>query len=92
MTDTTPDQDWPRNCPVCGTALESAVVDFDTTNANHPELRPGEMVAVDFCPNPDCPSHAEGAADAGPGTAAAGVGDLGPETTPGSLGGDNGGG
>jgi hypothetical protein len=50
------------------------------------------MVAVDFCPNPDCPSHAEGAADAGPGTAAAGVGDLGPETTPGSLGGDNGGG
>ncbi len=92
MTDTTPDQDWPRNCPVCGTALESAVVDLDKTNADHPEMRPGEMVAVDFCPNPDCPSHADAATDAGPGTATGGAGDLGPETTPGSLGGDNGGG
>lgn len=80
MTDVAPegDQDWPTHCPVCGTHLVSAVVDFDETNPRHPEMRPGEMAAVDYCPNPDCPSHAEVAQD-------------GPETAPGSLGGDNGG-
>jgi hypothetical protein len=70
------EQDWPTHCPVCGTHLASAVVDFDETNEKRPELRPGEMAAVDYCPNPDCPSHAEG-------------GDA--PTGPGSLGGDNGG-
>ena len=81
MTDVAPegDQDWPTHCPVCGTRLETAVVDFDDTNAKRPEMRPGEMAAVDYCPNPDCPTHAE------PTSAAE------PETTPGSLGGDNGG-
>ena len=88
MTDVAPegDQDWPTHCPVCGTHLETAVVDFDETNAKRPELRPGEMAAVDYCPNPDCPSHAQ---------AAGGSGDTGtagdPATGPGSLGGDNGG-
>jgi len=50
---------WPHACPVCGTELSHAVIDFDKSNADRPELRPGEMVAVDFCPNPDCPSHAD---------------------------------
>ena len=80
MTDVEPEQEWPTHCPECGTELESAVVDFDETKADRPELRPGEMVAVDFCPNPDCPSHA-GAPQ--PQDAPSG---------PGSLGGDNGGG
>jgi NAD-dependent DNA ligase len=60
MTDQAPEQhdqtEWPTHCPVCGTALSSAVIDFDKTNADHNELRPGEMVAVDYCPNPDCPA------------------------------------
>lgn len=69
MTDNEPDiapdgdpgQDWPTHCPDCGTELESATIDFDESNADRPELRPGEMVAVDFCPNPDCPSKKPGA-------------------------------
>ena len=68
---------WPTHCEHCGTALAHAVVDLDKTNADRPELRPGEMVAVDYCPNPDCPSHQ--------------LGDDEP-STPGSLGGDSGGG
>lgn len=35
----------------------SATLDFDKTNADRPEMRPGEMVSVDYCPNPDCPSN-----------------------------------
>jgi hypothetical protein len=60
MTDQAPEQpeqtEWPTHCPVCGTALASAVIDFDKTNADRNELQPGEMVAVDYCPNPDCPA------------------------------------
>lgn len=66
---------WPTHCEHCGTALAHAVVDLDKTNADRPEMRPGEMVAVDYCPNPDCPSHR---------------GDDEP-SLPGSLGGDSGG-
>ena len=73
---------WPTHCEHCGTALASAVVDFDKSNADRPEMRPGEMAAVDYCPNPDCPSHA--ATDGG---------DVDEEPSlPGSLGGDSGGG
>lgn len=55
------EQSWPTHCEHCGTALVSAVVDFDKTNADRPEMRPGEMVAVDYCPNSECPSRAESA-------------------------------
>jgi hypothetical protein len=48
--------EWPTTCPVCGTELRSAVIDFDESNENRAELQPGEMVAVDYCPNPDCPA------------------------------------
>ena len=67
MTDQAPDdkQEWPTHCPVCGTELSSAVIDFDKTNANHPELRPGEMAAVDYCPNADCPVKQPGVQDTG---------------------------
>lgn len=79
MRDVAPEgeQEWPTHCPVCGTRLASAVVDFDKTNEDRPEMRPGEMASVDYCPNPDCPTHAEPAEEAG--------------SAPGSLGGDNGG-
>ncbi len=51
--------EWPTHCPACGTELTSAVIDFDQTNENRAELNPGEMVAVDYCPNPDCPLKIE---------------------------------
>jgi hypothetical protein len=57
MTDVQGEQEWSRTCAECGTELQSATIDFDKANADRPELRPGEMAAVDFCPNPDCPSH-----------------------------------
>ncbi len=50
-------QEWPTHCGTCGSELRSATVDFDKTNADRPELRPGEMVAVDYCPNADCPDN-----------------------------------
>lgn len=74
---------WPTRCPECGTELASATVEVGESKAPRPELRPGEMVEVDFCPNPDCPSHAKPERD-----------EVLPDrpTGPGSLGGDNGGG
>lgn len=48
---------WPTHCPTCGTRLASAVVDLDKSNENRAEFNPGEMVAVDYCPNPECPEH-----------------------------------
>jgi hypothetical protein len=55
------DQEWPTHCPTCGTKLESAVIDLDETNEARAEMNPGEMVAVDYCPNPDCPTNHENA-------------------------------
>lgn len=55
--DPAPEQEWPTRCPECGTELQSATIDLDKTNADRPELRPGEMATIDFCPNPDCPTH-----------------------------------
>jgi hypothetical protein len=57
MTDAPPDPQWPTRCPECGTELQSATIDLNEDKADRPELRPGEMVEVDFCPNRDCPSH-----------------------------------
>jgi hypothetical protein len=57
MSEVDETQDWPTHCPECGTALQRGTVDMDKSNADRPEFRPGEMAAVDFCPNPDCPSH-----------------------------------
>jgi hypothetical protein len=50
------DQKWPTHCEHCGTALARGVIDFDKSNEDRAELAPGEMVAVDYCPNPDCPA------------------------------------
>jgi hypothetical protein len=50
------DQEWPTHCPRCGTELASATIDLDKSNRDRAELQPGEMVAVEYCPNPDCPA------------------------------------
>ena len=55
------EQEWPTHCPSCGTELTHATIDFDPTNEPRAELRPGEMVEVDYCPNPDCPAKQQGA-------------------------------
>jgi hypothetical protein len=57
------DRTWPTHCDRCGTALAHGVIDLDTTNENRAELNPGEMVAVDYCPNPECPGNLEAAAE-----------------------------
>ena len=62
------DPEWPTHCPLCGTELTSAVIDFDTTNENRAEFQPGEMVAVDYCPNPTCPGKGSGAETPEPGS------------------------
>ena len=55
MSDLDETAEVPRTCPFCGTAMETATIDFDTTNEPRAELNPGEMAQVAFCPNPDCP-------------------------------------
>jgi hypothetical protein len=56
-----PEPEWPTHCPHCGTKLVSAVIDFDKTNLDSPEFHAGEMAAVDYCPNPDCPGKSASA-------------------------------
>ena len=50
-------EEWPTHCPTCGTRLTSAVIDLDKSNDDRAVLQPGEMVAVDYCPNPECPTN-----------------------------------
>lgn len=57
MTETPDDQQWTQTCATCGTELAYATVDMNPEKLDRPELRPGEMAAVDYCPNPDCPSN-----------------------------------
>jgi hypothetical protein len=56
MSDVT-EPDIPRTCPDCGAELQQATLEMDEEKLPRPEYRPGEHVAVAFCPNPDCPSH-----------------------------------
>jgi hypothetical protein len=60
MSEPGTDQEWPTHCATCGTELKSAVIDFDKSNADRPEMRVGEMAAVDYCPNPMCPDNKPG--------------------------------
>jgi hypothetical protein len=53
----TDERTWPTHCGTCGTELAHGTVDFDQANENRAELNPGEMVTVDYCPNPDCPAN-----------------------------------
>ena len=50
-------QERAHTCPQCGTELQQATIDMDEEKMPRPEYRPGEHVAVSFCPNRDCPSH-----------------------------------
>ena len=45
----------PTACPLCGTEMATATIDFDPSNEPRAELNPGEMAAVAYCPNPACP-------------------------------------
>ena len=58
--DSTDERTWPTHCASCGTKLAHGTIDFDESNAKRAELNPGEMVAVDYCPNPDCPTAKSG--------------------------------
>ena len=62
MTEVDENETWPTHCDTCGTELQRGTVDMDETKADRPELRPGEMAMVDFCPNPDCPANKPGGA------------------------------
>ena len=60
MSDKRPDeQTWPTHCAICGTELARGVIDLDKSNEKRAELNAGEMVALDYCPNPDCPGKDE---------------------------------
>ncbi len=48
---------WPTTCYACGTELQRGVIDFDKSNEDRAEFNPGEMAAVDFCPNHECPRN-----------------------------------
>ena len=53
---------WPERCPQCGTTLQTAHRGFNPGGEDdvaHGEM--DEVVAVDFCPNADCPSNRPGA-------------------------------
>lgn len=84
-------QEWPENCPQCGTRLQQVAVDFTAGSSEEVGVTADVAGAVfeDRCPNPDCPAH-EAATGGAPD---ASLGDRQPDqpTTPGSLGGDNGG-
>ena len=55
MTSDVGDQvEWPTHCPHCGTELEQEVIDSIVTN-DWNEGSPVPSLAVDVCPNPDCP-------------------------------------
>ncbi|MGY2873560.1 NAD-dependent DNA ligase [Marmoricola sp. URHA0025 HA25] len=59
MTDADIEADIPEACPYCGTPMQTATLDFDSSNEPRAELNPGEMAQVAFCPNPDCPAKVE---------------------------------
>lgn len=48
------DEEWPTQCPHCGTDLEPEVLESIVTN-DWNAGSPMTLVAVDVCPNPDCP-------------------------------------
>ena len=60
MTSDADTQEWPTHCPVCGTELQSQVLDAVVTN-DWNEGSPVPVLAQDVCPNPDCPAKTPGA-------------------------------
>lgn len=53
-SETTDDAEWPTHCPLCGTELQSNIVDSKVTN-DWDAGAPVTVLAEDTCPNPDCP-------------------------------------
>lgn len=87
-------QEWPENCPQCGTRLQQVAVDFTAGSSEEVGATADVAGAVfeDRCPNPECPAH-QAATGGTPDASGASLGERQPDqpTTPGSLGGDNGG-
>ena len=69
MSEQEPDaekREWPTRCEFCETELETAKT-VGLRPGIQEQLVPGEageLVFVDFCPNPDCPSKDPGLAPA----------------------------
>lgn len=56
------EQTWPRNCPACGTELQSHTTGVSpAATADRTQGVELAVVAEDFCPNPDCPTRQENA-------------------------------
>jgi hypothetical protein len=55
------DQEWPTHCDQCGTELQSAIVEElpDEDSEHLQTASPATVIAQDFCPNVDCPSHSD---------------------------------
>ena len=51
--------EWPTHCPECGTELQAEVLESVVTN-DWNEGSPMPVLAVDVCPNPDCPAKTVG--------------------------------
>lgn len=87
-------QEWPQDCPQCGTRLQSVAVDFaaDSPDEVGATADVAEAVFVDRCPDPECPAN-RATSDAETSGTDTSLGDRQPDepTLPGSLGGDNGG-
>ncbi len=97
MSDTTNESsepEWPENCSLCGTELQTGFVELEPTSDQGTDAGPpGPPVAQDFCPNPDCPGKAADLASAGePVDEGVRARPADAATGPGSMGGDNGGG
>jgi hypothetical protein len=93
-TTETVEQEWPEDCELCGTRLETGFVEL-AQSGEHDGMdtpSPGETVAQDFCPNPDCPGKDSGAAQATDQRQVPATQRADDAEAPGSLGGDNGGG
>ncbi len=58
------ENEQPTTCPHCGTELVSGTVDFaetpdetESADLERATFQPGQMAAVEYCPNPDCPGN-----------------------------------
>lgn len=63
------EQEWPENCPLCDTPMQTREVGFaqDPEESWAETHSPGTVMFEDYCPNPDCPGKESDLAKAAPG-------------------------
>jgi hypothetical protein len=90
----TVEQEWPENCEMCGTRLETGFLELAQSGEHDGMDTPsaGETLAQDFCPNPECPGKGSGPARGADRREVPTAQRAEDAEAPGSLGGDNGGG